>query len=429
VDSQYAQTLTSLFARSAFGFKLGLESPRALFDALGRPEQRLRAVVLVAGTNGKGSTAALIAGTLQRAGLRTGFFLSPHLLRFCERIRVGSEMVTPQQVSAMYDEIRAVEHLCPQRPTFFECATAMAVMTFVRHDVDIAVFEVGLGGRLDATNVLPRQLAVITPIGLDHQHFLGDTLAQIAGEKADIIPASGTVVMAEQTDEARAVIEAVAQKRGARVARAPEVSARPGCLVLDRGDLHGPLTLRIGEHAPYQRVNIASAAAATQALAALGHPVTPGNLQEAIDAFDWPARYQWLGHGGVDTLVDGAHNPAAVDALCNAMSGDARTFRPAHCVFSALRDKAAESMLARLRPWVRSLHLCPLPSRRRRSLEDLSELAPEGEVHGDVYPALAAARQRAAVDGGFVLVTGSLMLAGAVLAEVTGAPRDPTVDG
>ncbi len=417
----YAETLAALFGRATGDFKLGLEGPRALFAALGHPERELEHAVLVAGTNGKGSTAALIADALRRAGHRVGFFVSPHLLQFSERIRVDGVRVTPDQVVAMFEEIRAVESRCPVRPSFFEVTTAMAALTFARQDVDVAIFEVGLGGRLDATNVIDRDLAVITPIAHDHQKLLGNSLASIAAEKADILPRDGLAVIAAQPDEAQRVIERFARERNTRLVQAPRFSWEGG-LVLD-----GAPPLPAAPHPRYQWVNIAAGVAACRALDGLGIACPPAAVETAVRELNWPGRYHWVGD---DLIVDGAHNPAATTALLEALALDPRaTGRPIHCVFSALRDKEGTAMVTMLRARAASVHLCRLRSRRNRSRDELRSLAPDAPLHDTVGAALEAAQADAQADGGLVLVAGSLMLAGEALAAATGAERDPPVDG
>jgi dihydrofolate synthase/folylpolyglutamate synthase len=379
-------------------------------------------VVLVAGTNGKGSTAALLATVLQAAGHRTGLFVSPHLLQFRERVRIGSELLTHEEAVTLFDAIRAIEHRCPARPSFFECTTAMAAMHFSRRQVDVAVFEVGLGGRLDATNVIDRELAVITPVALDHQKLLGGTLAQIAGEKAAILPANGTAVIAPQAPTALTVIERAARDRNTRLLPAPPAVGWEGGLALGDGTV-----VPAAEHPSYQWTNVATAVSAARALDRLGVAVSADAIDRAVADFAWPGRYQWVGDG---LVVDGAHNPAAISALLAALSQDRRSRgRPLHCVFSALRDKAAAAMADALRDRAATFHLCPLRSRRRRDDAELRALAPEAPVHPTVADALAAAGKAARSDGGLVLVTGSLMLAGEALALATGAERDPPVDG
>ncbi len=430
--SAYADTLAGLFSRTAAGIKLGLEPTQELLGELGHPEQRLGRVTLVAGTNGKGSTAALIAAALTAAGHRVGFFSSPHLLQFSERIRIGDDRIPRRKVVEHFETIQRVESRCSRPPTFFECTTAIAVMHFADAGVDATVLEVGLGGRLDATNAVPRDLAVMTPIAFDHQRFLGDDLASIAAEKAAIIPFGGRVVTAAQADPAMRVIELVASQRQATVITAPDVERIDDCLRFDGGPLDTALTFDRFPRPPYQHVNLATAIAAcvTHDRAGLAVPTTA--LRAAAAHLKWPGRYQWLlaDRGRiapeVDLLIDGAHNPAAIAALLDALGLDPRAAgRPAHCVFSALRDKAAALMLAGIEQRSTSTHLCPLPSHRSLTQADLRRLSRNARVYSSARAAIEGATERAEIDGGFVLITGSLVLAGEALAIAGVALRDP----
>lgn len=421
----YGETLSSLFERTARGIKLGLDSTRALLDALGNPEQELGTVVLVAGTNGKGSTATLIAGALEAAGHRVGLFTSPHLLQFSERIRVGRQLVAPGRVGELYDAVRAVEDRCRERPTFFECATVMAVKHFAEARVDATVLEVGLGGRLDATNAVPHDVAVITPIALDHQTFLGAEIDVIAAEKAAIIPENGSVVMAPQVGAANAVIAARAEAASARLVHAPGAAVTDSGLLLDGADFGEPQLLTSWPRVAFQVDNVATAAATCRLVAEHGLACPPRAVAQAAASFRWPGRYHWI-DGAVDVLVDGGHNVAATLALRRAMENDGRAAgRPMHWVFSALRDKPAAEMVESLRGRFRSLHVCPLPSHRSRSIADLAALDRNATAYHNVAAALDGARDLAARDGGLVLASGSLLLAGDVLALLTHAPRDP----
>jgi dihydrofolate synthase/folylpolyglutamate synthase len=405
----YEDTLADLYRRGNAGIKLGLDTMSALLAALGHPQRSLRCVV-VAGTNGKGSTSSLISSALGRAGHRVGLYTSPHLLRFTERIRIAGQELAPERVVALATRLREAEARCPRSPTFFECATALALVAFAEARVDAAVLEVGLGGRLDATNVVDKWLSVITPIDYDHQEYLGDSLAAIAAEKAAIIGAGRPVVVAPQAPEAHAVIAATATARGASLYRAgPDVPVPPGL-------------------PPYQVPNFQTAAAACAVIDRLGLTCGAATVREAMASFAWAGRYQWLA-GAPPVLLDGAHNPAGSRALVAALDADPRVAgRRIQAVFSAVRGKDAAAMLEALTPRLAGVHLCPLASRRGRAEDELRALAPTGAWHPTAAAALEAARA-AAGPRGLVLVTGSLFLVADALAEVTGEPRDPAIDG
>ncbi len=296
---------------------------RRLLGVLGDPQTRFPSV-LVAGTKGKGSTAVMIAEILTSAGLRVGLTVKPHLVDYRERIGVGGKWVTPGDVVALVEAVRpAVEasrDLPWGRPTYVETTVAMAFLYFLRRRVDLAVVEVGIGGRLDATNVLEPLVSVITPISYDHTELLGETLTQIAREKAGIIRTGGRVVSAPQPGEAGAVIAEVCAERHARltlVGRDVGVSLRESSLDGVRAAIHGirgryeaqvPL---LGRH---QATNAATAVAAVERLAECGITASPDAVRRGLAAVRWPARVELVGRRPY-VLIDVGHNPASMAAL------------------------------------------------------------------------------------------------------------------
>ncbi|MEZ4273367.1 MAG: folylpolyglutamate synthase/dihydrofolate synthase family protein [Myxococcota bacterium] len=426
----YAETLQHLYGRAGAGMKLGLDTMRELLGLLGNPQHRCGPCVVVAGTNGKGSTTSCIADALRRSGHKVGLYTSPHLLRFAERIRInGVEIADPTVIEA-YALIRSVEEHCSRPPTFFECTTAIALYAFAEAQIDVSVLEVGLGGRLDATNVVDKHLAVISPIGLDHTDVLGDTLAQIAAEKAAIIGANRPVVVAPQAPEALRVIRNVAQDRNATLYLLDIKHVLDTNNVSDTQNDPPRLPTLL---ASYQRLNLRVAAKACQVLHETGISCPPEHIRAAQENFLWPGRFHWIDE---HILLDAAHNLAGLEVLLEALKHDPRTKsssvpnsnRPIHGVFTALRDKPAESLLKRLTPVLKQLHLCPVKVSRSRTVAELRALAQPGmQVHADCIPALAAARQAAEKDGGLVLVTGSIFLVAEALGHLTGAKTDPPV--
>ena len=402
--SEYAATLGAMFCRAATGIKLGLDTMRAALAEFGNPHERVKHVV-VAGTNGKGSTSTLIAEALRHADHKVGHYTSPHLLRFTERIRVGGAELDPGRVVALYAAIASAERRLPQPLSFFEVATLMAFLVFAEDRVDIAVLEVGLGGRLDAVNVVDRVLSVITPIGIDHERYLGSTLSAIATEKAGIIQRDVPVVAAPQEPVVWDVLEAQARVMNAQLLQAPPF----------------PSTSPPGT---YQRVNVATAAAALQMLRRAGFGVGVDHLTRACREFKWPGRYQWLG----DVLLDGAHNGHGVEALLTALENDPQARgRSLHLVATVLADKDPAVVLDPLTKRATSVQLVPVGSTRSRSAAELRTFG--HQVAGGISQALAEAGRQASADGGFVLVAGSLFLVADALAVLTGAPRDPPIDG
>jgi dihydrofolate synthase/folylpolyglutamate synthase len=423
--TDYAVALRGLFARANHGIKLGLDTMEALLAALGHPERAVRHVV-VAGTNGKGSTSTLVATALRAAGHRVGHYTSPHLLRFTERIRIDGAELTPEAAVGLMARVQAAEGACPRPATFFEVVTAMALCAFADAGVELAVLEVGMGGRLDATNAVDKLLSVVTRVDLDHQQYLGTTLAAIAFEKAGIIAPGRPAVLSRQHPEAREVLLRVARERGAAVTEAPEAILSGSSLRLELR--HGPLVLGRFPPGAYQRENLATAAAAARELDALGVGCPDRAIADAAAAFHWPGRYEWL-DGTPPVLVDGAHNPAGIAALLAALDEDPRARgRNLHIIATVLADRPAAEMLPPLATRAASLHLTPVPSARSRTPEELATLGVPATVHCGVGPALEAACARARAEGGVVVACGSLFLVGEALALLRGEPRDPPID-
>ncbi len=424
-DEAYAAALKALFARTNQGIKLGLEPMRAALGALGHPERAARHVI-VAGTNGKGSTSLLLALALSAAGHRVGHYTSPHLLRFTERIRVDGRELARSEVPRLLDLVLRAEGACERPLTFFELVTAMALVAFAEAGVELAVLEVGMGGRLDATNVVDKLLAVITPVDFDHMHFLGDTLAKIAFEKAGVISEHGIVVHGRQKPEALEVIERVAAERDARVVPAAGVLRERARLLVA---VTPPLPLAAWPPGAYQRDNVATAVTALRELASLGVSCPDDAIARAAASFRWPGRYDWL-DGRVPTLLDGAHNPAGIQALLAALAEDPRARgRPLHVVATVLRDRPPAEMLPPLAARAKTLHLSPVASARSRTTSELAALWPAARAHADLGSALSAAESAAGADGGVVVACGSLFLVGEALAILKGEAKDPAVDG
>ena len=375
------------FARGNFGMKLGLERMEESLRRLGDPHRSAPALH-VAGTNGKGSTCAFLEASLRAAGLRTGLYTSPHLNHFCERIRIGGEPISEERACALLEEIigRVPGSLGDPGLTFFEIATLMAFLAF--REVEVMVIEVGLGGRLDATNVLPRPAACgIASLGLEHTEYLGPTLAHVAAEKAGIFKRGSPTATVEQPPEAMQVLEEKAAALGMKLRRALPY---PGRLSL------------AGEH---QRIN-AGLAAAMLELSALPHDTERGLAGAA-----WPGRLERFDN----VYLDGAHNPHAARALARALPG---LGRPLHLVFGALQDKDAAAMLRELGPLATSVHYCAPDSPRAASPAALARLWP-GTAHANPSAALAAARRLS----GVVVCCGSLYLVGELRALLLGQER------
>lgn len=390
--NDYLDTLRPLAMR------FGLERMDRALAALGRPDRDL-AILHVAGTNGKGSTCAMAAEALRRAGHRVGLYTSPHLVRFHERIQVDGSPIDDAALSARIEEVRAA---CPwherggegDRLTYFEFATLVGLLHLARERVDAAVVEVGLGGRFDATSAVTPKVAAVTRIGLDHMQFLGDRVDAIAREKAGIFkPGVPAVVASAQPPEAMAALRDEAVRRGAPFHVAPATWS-------------GPVALR----GPHQQGNAALAAAALRLLDSAGVRVGEEEIRAGIASTRWPGRLEEV--GGV--LLDGAHNPDGASALAAALPV-LHPGRPVEMVFGVLSDKDHEGMLAALAPATRRIHLVAPDSPRARDpgsyLAVARRLGADVDVHGSLPEALACARA-AASDGALVCVGGSLYLVG-----------------
>ena len=395
-----------LFARSNFGVKLGLERMREACALLGNPERSAPALH-VAGTNGKGSTCAFAEASLRAAGLRTGLYTSPHLSHFCERIRLDGEPLSEQAACDLLEEVRARVPWALDEAglTFFELATLLAFLAFTRAGVGAAVIEVGLGGRLDATNVVQPMACAVSALGLEHTQYLGPTLAHIAAEKAGIFKPYAAAVSAGQPRAAAEVLQRAADQAGVRLLRPGRdyrFESRPGHAFAYCGPRWEVRPASLGLAGHHQHANAALACAL---LEASGFALAPRDLEAGLAATRWPARLERFGQ----VYVDGAHNPHAAVALARALPEVARG-RPLHVVFGALADKDAAAMLAVLAPLAASVHYCAPGSPRATPPEALARLAP-GAVHESPAAALEAARREAG-EGGLVLCCGSLYLAG-----------------
>lgn len=386
--------------------KLGLERIGALLAALGNPEKAFRSVH-IAGTNGKGSTSAMIEAGLRTAGIPAGLYTSPHLNEPVERIRIGGEPVTQEEFARAFDEVHDAAGTMLRsgaidlHPTYFESVTAMAFLLFRDRGVHTAAIETGLGGRLDATNVIRPEVCVITPIDYDHQNFLGDTIEKIAAEKAGILKDERFAVLARQRPEAQRVLLDRADELNCPVLltsdwAVEQLELRPdGCTIQTHGaTIECPLA---GEH------QVENALAAAIALDLL-HIDSRG-----ISQARWPARLERV-HSSPEIILDGAHNPAGAAALASYI----RRFysgRPVWLFFGAMRDKAIAEMAAALFPLAERVFATAPDNARAMSAEEIRAIDPEHiELSGGVPEAVSIAL--AAPPETVVFFAGSLFLAG-----------------
>lgn len=384
--------LDRLALLSPAGDRLGLDRITQLLDRLGHPQDALPPVFHVAGTNGKGSTCAFLRAALEAAGHRVHMFTSPHLVRFNERIRIAGKLIEDEPLAALLEEV--IDADAGIESSFFEITAAAAFLAFARTPADAAIFEVGLGGRLDATNVIEAPAACgIAAIGLDHEQFLGSTIAAIAAEKAGIAKPGRPLVALAQSAEAQAALIAVSAERGAIL----HLEGRDW--TIDRSVVP---TLP-GAH-QMRNANLAWQMLASQDKLAVGR----SSFDAGVAAAQWPARFHKLANGpltgGVETWIDGAHNPDAAAALAELLS----TIGAMHLVLGVLANKDADAIVFRLAPQALSLTFVPVDSHDHHDPAVLAER----------HSGRAAASLAGALDGlpAPRLIAGSLYLAGQALA-------------
>jgi dihydrofolate synthase / folylpolyglutamate synthase len=408
----YKQALAWLYSLQRFGIKLGLENTRRLLAELARSGGFQAAVgdleialpwkvVHVAGTNGKGSVCAMIDSICRAQGYRTGLFTSPHLVTFRERIRVNGEMVSKDAIANGLTAIRNVVADWDPHPTFFEVTTALALKCFSEAEMDVVILETGIGGRLDATNAVQSDVSVITQIDFDHKEWLGNTLAEIASEKAGIIKPAIPVVCAPQRPAAEKVIRV----------RAADCDA-PLEFVTEWYD-GSPIALR-GQH---QKQN---AAVAIAALRAAKIDVDDSAIARGLATVDWPARFQkW----DQRTIIDGAHNPAATRALAETWR-EVFSDQKATLILAILSDKALCAICEALAPIADSVILPRIRSERAAAPEELAKVLSKitPPLPYSIAPTVGEALNLARSKPNPILITGSLHFAGEVLAHLRGEP-------
>jgi dihydrofolate synthase/folylpolyglutamate synthase len=415
--------LNRLEKLSPAGDRLGLERIGAILDRLGRPQDRLPPVFHIAGTNGKGSTVAFLRAMLEANGRQVHVFTSPHLVRFNERIRVAGRLIEDETLEALLSEV--LDMASGIEPSFFEVATAAAILAFARTPADACILEVGLGGRLDATNVIEHPLVTgISDLALDHQHFLGRRLIDIAGEKAGIAKRGVPLVTQNYSPRIARKIREIADAIGApSMARgeAWDARTRSGRLLYwdANGELELPLPGLQGEH---QVRNASLAVAMLRNQQRLS--VSAEAIAQGLESARWPGRLQLLGRGpltaklpGRHVWVDGGHNRAASLAIAAQMVDRA----PFDLIFALMRTRRISDVLGPLAPLVRKAHTVPLPGHPHHDPRDIAAMAQSRIGPRETYPAftLEQAIERLAKDPEGrpdVLIFGSLYMAGDVLA-------------
>ena len=400
----YSEAIQFLYELRLFGLKFGLENTLHLAALAGRPQDKLR-FIHVAGTNGKGSTCAMLESIYRAAGLRVGLFTSPHLVTFAERIQVNRQCIAPEDVARLVEELRAAPvfsgggEACP---TFFEAVTVMALKYFTEQRCDLVVWETGLGGRLDATNIVTPLASIITNVQLDHQHWLGETLPEIAREKAGIIKESVPIITGTEDPAALEIITETARKYHAPLTVVTPSDAK----AMDRYEI-----ALAGDH---QRMNAALAVKTAQVLNGQ-IPTTEPALRHALKETQWAGRWQIIRRDGQTVVLDGAHNPAAAQMLARAWQHEFAG-KSASLILGIMRDKDGAAICKILAPLASKIFLAPIGSERSadpKSMVDHCRRAnPAAQI--TVCQNLSDAFAKVGTEP-LVLVTGSLYFVGEAL--------------
>jgi dihydrofolate synthase/folylpolyglutamate synthase len=426
--SEYQKSIDYLFGLQKYGIKFGLNSTEKLLERVGNPHHRLR-FIHIAGTNGKGSTAAILSGVLRSHGLKTGLYTSPHLVRFTERFKINDEEVSAKRTLEVFEKIYQTLDL-NEPPTFFEMVTAMAFLYFAEEQVDLVIAETGMGGRLDATNVINPEVCVITNIAFDHQEFLGATLSTIAREKAGIIKKGTPLVTGALQPVVQGILKTTCMNKAAplyrfksdfKIRRNPDGSFRYQGLYKQWPGLS--INLR-GQH---QVGNAALALAALEILEKKGYVhVDQGTLEHALKEIKWPARLEVLDLNPM-IILDGAHNPQGAETLREALR-DTFSYKKLHLVLGIMADKDVRGILRKLLPMAETAIFTKPRYQRAANPEELRKMArPYIQKHyviPDPASAIQEARQLAGPDD-LICIAGSLYFAGEVkeiFGEPTGLP-------
>lgn len=396
----YPEAIDWLFSTQMFGIKLGLDGPRRLLkEYLAHPAHGVK-VIHLAGTNGKGSTCAMIDSIARSAGMRTGLFTSPHLIDYRERIKVSGVEITEEACAMMLTELRAICERLEPHPTFFEITLVLAMRWFRERECEVIILETGMGGRLDATTAVPADIAVITPIGLDHTQWLGETLELVAAEKAGIFVPGKPVVSSPQDPIVHRVLEVEANE-----SRSP--------LEFLTGPLLGYSISLPGEHQKW------NAALAVAALFKCGLPLNSDIIRYGLAKVNWPGRFERFEVEGRIVILDGAHNPHAGAVLAETWHSEFPGQKAA-LVFSAVSSKDIAGILGPIAPLAAEIFICPVDTPRATSVEEIAAALPANAPPHRLFTDFAAAFAAAKEKGDPVLVAGSLFLVGEARSVLAG---------
>jgi dihydrofolate synthase / folylpolyglutamate synthase len=408
--------------------KLGLANTETLLESLGNPQKDFRAVQ-IAGTNGKGSTAAFLDSICRQAGIHTGLFTSPHLISITERIKINGEQISEAEFARLTNTVREAATTLVKRgvlqtlPTFFEHVTAIALLAFREAKVELAILETGLGGRLDSTTTAQAEVVAITPVAMDHEEYLGSTIAEIAAEKAAIIRAGVTAVIGPQTSEALDVIIRRCEAQGVQptvigtqtLSQLSGMSSDGRCQITIQ-TTHGRYeNVRLGLRGRHQIDNAVVAVSLSELLGESGFPISRDAIVRGLETANHPGRLE-LWDSDPPVLFDGAHNPAAARALRDYLDQSVKS--PVTMIFGAMKEKRLQEMARLLFPMANKLILTEIDNVRAASLQELIKAVPPGfdqnriRTASSVDDALKKARE-ITPDDGLICITGSLYLIGA----------------
>jgi dihydrofolate synthase/folylpolyglutamate synthase len=395
----YSGAIEWLFSTQMFGIKLGLEGSRQLLkEYLAYPAPGVK-VIHVAGTNGKGSTCAMIDRIARSAGKRTGLFTSPHLIDYRERIKVSGVEIPEENCAAMLTGLRGLCEKLETHPTFFEITLALAMRWFRERECEVIILETGMGGRLDATTAVPADIAVITPIGLDHTQWLGETLELVAAEKAGIFIPEKPAISSPQDPAVRSVLE-------------KEANASRSTLEFVDEPLLGYGISLPGEHQKW------NAALAVATLHRVGLALNADIIRDGLAHVEWPGRFEMFQHGESTIILDGAHNPHAAKVLADTWHSGFGN-RKAALVFSAVSSKDIGGILADITPLAAEIFICPVDTPRATPPEEIAAALPEGAPPHTIFPTFAEAFAAALATNHPILIAGSLFLVGEARAFLT----------
>jgi len=414
--TSYQEGIEYLYNLQKYGIKFGLSKTSNLMKAFGNPHKG-RKYIHIAGTNGKGSVAAFVASILKHAGIKVGLYSSPHLVRFTERFRINDEEIPREKAAGLIDELMGVA-VSDSPPTFFEATTAMAFLYFAREDTDIDIMEVGMGGRLDATNVITPLVSVITNISMEHQFFLGSRLLDIAGEKGGIIKEGVDLVTGATQPSVISLFKSICREKGSPMWRVgTDIRYRATRYGFHyKGIKRRFNRLQLGLKGRFQARNAALALAAIELLEKHGFRISPGNVQEGLKDSGWPGRMQVVAENPT-ILLDGAHNPAAMKALARSIKAGFE-YRRLILVIGIMADKEIGKLLRGIVPIADYVfYTRPVYSRAADPENLMAEAAPL-ERPGKVEPLLTRAIKKARDMAGpedLIVICGSLFTVGEAL--------------